>query len=411
MMYQSLCSLAIGILSAACGNCFLQVVAQDCTEDVDAAASGDSLLQVKRGSSTFPVDEEYADVDPPEQDRRHPNVYGYKHSDLPERGRGHRTAPKHKQARRKPLSEAEAMSQSCEPGPDAVITPDPSRFIKKSSLHDVVGPDGVLMVSLARAGERFQYVEEKLGAAGIHPSKLLATDAKCASKAALEQGCVAQNSAGAAGWCSKNHKTGHGCGTKAESAIADSHRRALLAARDRDYNWTMVIEDDTVLVRPERWDNAFKRAFEKVPPETQIVRLSWCMPGKAEDIKQPAFIDAGDFRLVKWNGYSTGYRAGGCTGAYMVHRNVIPEMLHLFPCCCAVDCCFENDLYNRVMGPSKHETRGMTIMMSMDGWGAQEYIAEHEQSQWGVQYGVMMQAQSDLRSTRTGYKTNLMQTN
>lgn len=365
----------LGIVIAVLGQCSPNVFVTADIQDYDLIGSdtsnhtpGESLLQLKKGLTSFPAGSEYY-------------------------------------AGRSAMLDV----QSCEPGPNAVIRPDPSSFLQKSSLHDVVGPDGVLMISLGRDSSRFSFVEQKLGIAGIHPSKLLATDARCASEGVLSMGCVSQNSANA-GWCSSLQKTGHGCGEKPEQAIADSHRRALLAAESRKHDWTMIVEDDTVLVRPHRWDKAFKRAWQKVPPETEIVRLSWCLPGNASDIMQPAYIDAGDFRLVKWNGYSTGYRAGGCTGAYMVHRNIIPEMLRLFPCCCAVDCCFENDLYNRVMGGSRHETRGMTIMMSMDGWGAQEYIAEHEQSQWGVQYGVMMQAQSDLRSTRTGYKTNLMQT-
>jgi hypothetical protein len=289
----------------------------------------------------------------------------------------------------------------CEPGPDAVIRPEPSSFVRKSSLHDVVGPDGVIMISLSRDSRRFKFSEESLGIAGIRPTKLLATDGKCASKEGLSMGCVNQNSENTK-WCSHLKKTGTGCGNKAEQGIADSHRRALLAAQARKEDWTMVLEDDNLLVRPHRWDDAFKRAWQEIPPETQIVRLSWCLPGNASEQMQPAYIDAGDFRLIRWAGYSTGYRAGGCTSAYMVHRKAIPEMLRLFPCCCAVDCCFENDLYNRVVGKNKHETRGMTIMMSLDSWGSREYIAERERSGWGVQYGVMMQARSDVTSTRTG---------
>jgi len=275
-----------------------------------------------------------------------------------------------------------------------------------SSLHDVVGPDGVLMLSLERDSSRFAFSAQHLGDAGIFPSKFLATDGTCASPEALDKGCASQTKTNKHG-CSSLKKTGEGCSHKAEQAIADSHRRALLAAEKRDHDWTLIVEDDAVLVRPHRWDDAFKRAWEQVPPETQIVRLSWCLPGNVSQIIQPAYVDAGDFKLIKWNGYSTGYRAGGCTSAYLVHRAFIPEMLSVFPCCCAVDCCLENDLYNRLAGESHSETRGMMIMLSMDGWGAQEYIAKREKSYWGVQYGVMMQAASDLRSTRTGAKTTL----
>lgn len=264
------------------------------------------------------------------------------------------------------------------------------------------------MISLKRDSSRFEFSEDRLGIAGIRPSKLLATDAKCASENLLNMGCVSQNRENAE-WCSHLQKTGDGCTAKAEQAIADSHRRALLAAHARDYNWTMILEDDSVLVRPQRWDKAFRKAWKKVPEETRVVRLSWCLPGNESTILQPTHIDAGEFKLIKWHGYTTGYRAGGCTTAYMVHRDVIPEMLGVFPCCCAVDCCLENDLYNRVQSSSQSETRGMTIMISMDGWGSQEYIADHARSQWGVHYGVVMQALSDLASTRTGKKTSLTQ--
>lgn len=374
MRRHGLLSPSFGILSLSFARCLCLLNAEEHTQDVlsDAisevseSSPGEALLQVKRDVSQF-----------------------YK----PDKAS---------------LMAAQVASQSCEPGPDAVIPPDPKSFTRNSSLHNVVGMDGVLMVSLAADSTRFAFSEQHLGIAGIHPTKLLATDSKCASDGVLSMGCVSQNS-GNTEWCSSLKKTGTGCGTKAEQAIADSHRRALLAAAGRYHNWTLIVEDDVMLVRPHRWDDAFRRAWRKVPPETEIVRLSWCMPGEKSTIMQPAFMDGGDFKLVKWNGYSTGYRAGGCTSAYMVHRNALPEMLRLFPCCCAIDCCLENDLYNRVTDSSKKSTRGMTIMMSMDGWGAQEYIAERERSQWGVQYGVMMQALSDLTSTRTGFKTSLVQ--
>jgi len=292
--------------------------------------------------------------------------------------------------------------QFCETSSNAIVPPDLTNYVRgKSGLHDVVGPDGVLMISLGRDSHRFEFSKERIGVAGIHPAKLLATDGTCASDSALNMGCVSQDVMNSDGWCASLQKTGSGCRSRAEQGIADSHRRALMAAAARENDWTLIMEDDALLVRPHRWDAAFRKAWKKVPPETEIIRLSWCLPGNTSQILQPTYVDASDFKLIKWNGYQTGYRAGGCTSAYMVHRTAIPDMLGVFPCCCAVDCCFENDLYNRVQS-GKHETRGMTIMMSMDTWGSAEYIAERERSSWGVQYGIMMQASSDLASTRTG---------
>jgi hypothetical protein len=395
MMHHGAYWPVLGIFSLSLGQCLGEVHGPgDCQErDLDDRISsertpGESLLQLKSNLTSL--------SNPPHLD----NSAGQ------DTFEGMLPASEIAARRSAMAAEVRRQTRDCEPGPDAVFPPNPSTFVGESSLHDIVGPDGVLMISLGRDSSRFRFSEQNLGIAGIRPSKFLATDGKCASEDALSMGCVSQNSDNT-DWCSNLKKTGWGCQFKAEQAIADSHRRALLAAQARGREWTMIVEDDTMLVRPHRWNDAFKRAWQKVPPETKIVRLSWCLPGNASLIMQPAYIDAGDFKLIKWNGYTTGYRAGGCTTAYMVHRQIIPEMLSLFPCCCAVDCCFENDLYNRVMGSSRSETRGMTIMMSMDGWGSQEYIAERERSQWGVQYGVMMQALSDLVSTRTGWKTNL----
>jgi hypothetical protein len=272
--------------------------------------------------------------------------------------------------------------------------------VQDSSLHEVVGSDGVFMISRLRDAMRFNFSMERLRVAGIYPSKFLATDGTCASEPALGKGCAKQSD-DSPQWCESLHKTGSGCGNTAEQAIADSHRRALIAANERKHNWTLILEDDAVLVRPNRWNQAFRRAWQKVPPETKIVRFSWCMPGNESVIQQPTYADAGDFRLIQWTGYANGYRAGGCTSGYMVHRDIIPQMVGLFPCCCAVDCCFENDLYNRVVEGTT-DTKGMTIMMSMDSWGSNEYIVDvgNAFNHWGPQYGVMFQALGDLASTR-----------
>lgn len=345
-------------------------------ESPSACSAGESLLQTTRSLS---------------EQARHGTSGLHRHT---------RKASHTRRASHGAHHRSEAQTATCEPRPDGIVPAEP--LATQSSLHDVVGPDGVLMLSLQRDSSRFDYSAEDIGKAGIKPSKFFATDASCTSQETLNKGCVSQKADTSKEWCSKLKKTGDGCGSKAEQAIGDSHRRALEYAATRKEDWTLILEDDTLLVRPERWDEAFARAWKKVPAETQVVRLSWCMPGNKSQIIQPDFVDAGDFKMVQWAGYSTGYRAGGCTGAYLVHRSVIPEMLGVFPCCCPVDCCLENDLYNRVSGDGKSETRGMAMMLSMDGWGAQEYIEEREKSFWGVQYGVMMQASSQLKSTRTG---------
>lgn len=284
-----------------------------------------------------------------------------------------------------------------------------------SSLHEVVGIGGVLMISLESRPDRFNYSARLMEEVGIVPHLLPATEAHCASQEQLSSGCKLEDDEGTPAWClaqrsSARNKEGTGCQSKVEQAIADSHRRALELAQERAHEWTAIFEDDTVPVRPQRWNRAFKKAWARVPETAKIVRLSWCMiaRGPGEPTIQ-TWSDEGDFRLSTVTGFgreSIDYKAGGCTGAYMVHRSIIPDLLALFPCCCAVDCCFEHDLFNRKSTDGNGKTKGEQVLVNLDAWSwspASNHIEEYSSPQ---HYGVMKQDRS-LISTRSTYASPL----
>merc|ERR1719375_598734 len=165
-------------------------------------------------------------------------------------------------------------------------------------------------------------------------------------------------------------------------------------------NWTAIVEDDMVLVDPARWDQAFRKAWAQVPPETKIVRLSWCMIIPPQEDVMEIYADTGDFVLSKFVGAQGPgyymYHPGLCTGGYMVHRDVLPEMLQLFPCCIAVDGCY----MDHAKSHGTDDFRGMKIMMNMASRNSREYIESMTQNTWLGQHGVMYQDRGKLPSMR-----------
>jgi hypothetical protein len=251
------------------------------------------------------------------------------------------------------------------------------------ALHNVVGHDGVLMISMERDVRRFDQSAAKLQEAGIFPTRFPASDGKCDAQLQLSKGCFAKSSDEAQSKCvggklinekSVHEKSGYGC-SSTEQAIADSHRRALATALRRKKKWTAILEEDVVPVRPERWDKAFRQAWAMIPKETKIVRLSYCMfPDGHYQTHQEVWKDVGEFLLAKWHwAPNSTYSPSGCTGGYIVHKDIIPEMLAIFPCCCAMDCCLEWDFLNKKADDGHFLTRGMQVLMSMDAWGSTDY--------------------------------------
>jgi hypothetical protein len=254
--------------------------------------------------------------------------------------------------------------------------------LANSSVHKIVGDNGVIMLSMNRFPDRSTYASSQLIRIGIYPILLPATDGNCASKAALEKGCASQ------GTCSSG-RTGNGCVSANEQAVADSHRRALEVALKRQEEWTAIFEDDAIPVFGDSvdWNSEFEKAWATKPETATIVRLSWCLPPGEHAAGQITNQTGGFFQWVR-----TGVTAG-CTAAYMVHKSIVPEMLKAFPCCCAVDCCYAWDVYRKYAWD-----------ISLAAVGGEEWIKENEIADWGEHDGVIMQAKSKhgLASARTG---------
>lgn len=268
------------------------------------------------------------------------------------------------------------------------------------ALHEVVGDDGLLMISLADTPERYDYSTSALRRVGAYTTKFPATDVSSVSPEQLASSCPLRADAGGKadqeGWCSEHGKAGPGCASQIEQAIADSHRRALVEASKRYIPWTAIMEDDMIPVDIDRWGSAFQKAWAKVPPEVRIVRLSWCT-FLFNDTR--TLVDVAPFRLVDWVGRESDgiYQAGGCTGAYIVHQDIIPELLNVFPCCCGLDCCLSWDFYNKKTDSGK--TVGQTVMLNMDAHGSTEFARGFTMTDI-KQSGIFVQDNRILVSTR-----------
>jgi len=261
--------------------------------------------------------------------------------------------------------------------------------LANSSFHKAVGDDGVLMIAVDRLSDRYTFASSQLNRIGIYPSLFPATDGYCASRPALAKGCVSDGGTNTH-ICATDQKTGMGCASTFEQGVADSHRRALEVALKRDMEWTAIFEDDAIPVFDDTvdWNAEFENAWSTKPTGAKIIRLSWCLPAGMHAVEQPTNQTGGLFQWVR-----TDY-AAGCTAAYMVHKSIVPEMLKVFPCCCAVDCCYAWDFY----------VQQNSFLINLAAVGGEEWIAEKEISDYGEHDGVIMQGKSKkgLESARTG---------
>eukprot|EP00928_Gymnodinium_smaydae_P053412 TRINITY_DN37402_c0_g1_i1.p1 TRINITY_DN37402_c0_g1~~TRINITY_DN37402_c0_g1_i1.p1 ORF type:complete len:637 (+),score=101.93 TRINITY_DN37402_c0_g1_i1:22-1932(+) len=277
------------------------------------------------------------------------------------------------------------------------------------NVHSVVGEKGVWQIRMN--GTRHVYSESQLHAAGIVPSRFEATDAATADAKQLRESCPLFSEPETQRTCftQAKHMSEPGCKSRAEQAITDSHRRAFIAAKERtDSDWTAIIEDDVVPLHPGFFDEAFQRAWAKVPPETKMVRLGWCsFESDLGPIRRETFADAGEFRLVRRMSWSDGagqshYYTGGCTTGYIVHRSLLDELLAMFPCCCPIDCCLERQLFYTRAQPwflnlYSGKLRGEQIMMNMDAWDSKEDAFNYTSFAQG---GVLVQDNRGLHSLR-----------
>mmetsp|Transcript_109374 Transcript_109374/g.172385 ORF Transcript_109374/g.172385 Transcript_109374/m.172385 type:complete len:410 (-) Transcript_109374:96-1325(-) len=248
---------------------------------------------------------------------------------------------------------------------------------QSSSFHDIVGGDGVYMISLNCRTERFDFSADRLEQVGITPTFFAATEASAPAEQ-LAQGCAPKADA----QCASEEKPGDGCVDGVEQAIADSHRRVIETAQSRNAEWTAILEDDSIPAMSEDglWTERLMKVWSQIPEGTDVVRLGWC---GLQDPDHRWSDDSNNFVIADTPD------AGGCTHAYVVRREALPKLSALFPCCCAVDCCFK-------FGMPAH---GIT-MVNIDAIGSKEYIAGHMTQDWGNAYGIMMQAKGDLPTFR-----------
>mmetsp|Transcript_61331 Transcript_61331/g.109287 ORF Transcript_61331/g.109287 Transcript_61331/m.109287 type:complete len:777 (-) Transcript_61331:67-2397(-) len=275
----------------------------------------------------------------------------------------------------------------------AVGTSAARNSIGTNALHEVVGPDGVLLIASPGRREQSAHARRKLDAVSINATLLFATDESTASSEELEHGCALDSTPGVKDSCSSAHKTGYGCASKAEQAIATSHLRALQEAKKRNRDWTAILEDSAVPVPVDNWSAIFRKAWQKVPPRTQMVRLGWCQIDTM-DYQDPVIhhvhsnvsgaILTQRIGFGKFSGKPFVYEPGGCSTAYMVHRDILEDLISLFPCCGGVDACYKWDFLKQV-NPKTGVERGLEIMMNID--------SNHHQTIDGVieHHGLMVQ--------------------
>jgi GR25 family glycosyltransferase involved in LPS biosynthesis len=275
-----------------------------------------------------------------------------------------------------------------------------SSFRGSSFLHEVVGENGVLQMSLERTPERATYSAEKLESVGISPTAFPATDVECTPQNMLDEACNE--------FCSAH-----------EAAIAHSHKRALEFAAQRKHEWTAILEDDAVPVLVGQmtsgsWDAELRRIWSQLPANARIVRLSWCVPN-SEDwylAWSNAIGDESNAEKMKFtqfvveNSKAEIYNSVGlCTTAYVVHRDIIPELLQTFPCNCAFDACLGWKFFNRVdSGGAPYST----YLYNLDVGGSADLTWSLEPEHSMNWYGAMRQAHETLGST-VGWRAQLLQ--
>jgi hypothetical protein len=262
------------------------------------------------------------------------------------------------------------------------------------SLHDIVGDDGVLVLTMNASTERFNSAWYALNMVHIKPTRFVAMDFRDTSWQELENGCRAPSEASKE-ICKQEGKAGSeggGCVNQAEQAIALSHKKALEHAMERDHEWTAVFEDDVVPLSmdAETWGSGLRKAWATRPPAAKIVRLGWCQ-ATPETVKVTPV--AGHKDSEPFMAYHA--PSGGCTHAYLVHKDVIPQLLGLFPCCCAIDCCWELDYFDKQDSSGKMRSESVLINIDVADSGKKNLELLGEKG-W---FGIATQNRKQLPST------------
>mmetsp|Transcript_83156 Transcript_83156/g.147219 ORF Transcript_83156/g.147219 Transcript_83156/m.147219 type:complete len:382 (-) Transcript_83156:114-1259(-) len=289
-------------------------------------------------------------------------------------------------------------------------------------IHDIIGKDGALMLTMLRLPERFENAAAKLRPAGIIATHFPAADGYCEPRGDIERGCFMKServedsllNLGVENVCNAKQGWGQGCIGKGTAACTESHHRALEVAQYRKHDWTLIMEDDAVPVEPETFQENFRKAWQKLPAFAKLVRLGWCtfpLHGMVAEVPvDPVHVaevydSAGKFNIVRkiWDMQYNRYDAGFCTTAYMIHRDAIPDMLGLFPCCCGSDCCFNGGLFSNARNPEgSNETWGYKNMVSIGMEGSAEATIGWNQHGGMYQFGPLVQDNRELGTARSG---------
>lgn len=280
---------------------------------------------------------------------------------------------------------------------DVSLAAAPASQQNVGALHEVVGSDGVLLLSLPTQPQRTLFTLAQLKTVNIHPTLFAATNGATTPQFLLNYSCNPEGP----GMCARAHngspKSGIGCQTTTQQAIAASHHRALLHALNRSQEWTAILEDDVMPTFNDtgRWEAEFRQAWAQRPLTATVVRLNWCYAYHLRPFGAQPTAD-GSFTWVQ------SPTAGGCTSAYMVHKSIIPEMLGVFPCCTPVDACLEHDFYMECDPrlPRTGTLRSMSMLANLDVYGSAEYKRLHSRNTWADQGGILMQARDQLGSTQ-----------
>jgi GR25 family glycosyltransferase involved in LPS biosynthesis len=258
---------------------------------------------------------------------------------------------------------------------------DEQQWVPSSFLHEVVGAHGVLQITLDRDPLRASYSAKQLQQVGIFPTRFVATDGWCAPWHILQEACNEN--------CSPE-----------EAAVAHSHKRALEVAAMRSEEWTAILEDDAVPFLPEgatgrEWDAALQSIWAQVPETAKIVRLNWCQP-ISEDWSLQWMNSSGEdrFKLTQFavqNAKESIWNSVGlCTTAYLVRKDMVRDLLSIFPCNCAVDCCYGWKFFN---GYDVDRNPYSSFLYNLDMDGSTLF---GDQMNW---YGILRPAQEKLGST------------
>jgi hypothetical protein len=115
--------------------------------------------------------------------------------------------------------------------------------------------------------------------------------------------------------------------------------------------------------------------------------LGYCWLSPQAGFQRKKVRDEGEFMLTTWTGYNGAYQPGACTTAYMVHKDVIPEMLSFFPCRDTLDVCWYKAFSDRV---TRNNGEGMIVNIEPHVFTHKAWTGAN-QGRPLLQFGILLQ--------------------